>query len=695
MLGLSSFLLTGLRRLKALPWPRPRRQVRLPGGLVPLLLAVVLLSGTLGPTLLARPATARTVADPLKDLVVLAYHEISEPADAVIPDYAVRPADFQQQIGWLAGHGYHFVSVDQVLAAQAGRAPLPPQPLLVSFDDGYRSVYEQAFPLLKRYRVPAVLGLVGSWLEPDGGSIAFGDQRIARDRLLSWAQIRTMVASGLVEVGSHTYDLHHGISGNPQGNSQPAATTRQYIPGQGYEGDGHYRQRLRNDLRRNNRVLQRHTGQAPRVVVWPYGRYNQTAATVAATEGLPIGLTLDDGANGGSVPLTALRRVLMGSELGGAPGLQRELAVRQRNGDDTMRAAKVMHVDLDNIYDPDPHEIERNLRLLLERIRAMGVNTVYLQAYADPDGNGAADALYFPNRHLPVRADLFNHVAWEIRTRTPVRRLYAWMPALAFELPATHPAAGDRVITQPSPRTGHVAMGYPRLSPFSARAMRTVDEIYCDLSRWATFDGLLFHDDVTLTDYEDASPAALRRYRAWGLPTDLSRIRADDQLMDRWMKAKTDWLDQLTLQLAARVRENQPQLRTARNLYAQVVLNPHAQSWYSQSLESSIALYDFTAVMAMPYMEKAEDPGHFLERLVERVSEQPAGLRKVLFELQSTNWRTGRDLPSAELAEQWQQLYRLGAHHVGYYPDNLHRRTPDPTVLRPVLDGHSSSPMLF
>jgi biofilm PGA synthesis lipoprotein PgaB len=99
--------------------------------------------------------------------------------------------------------------------------------------------------------------------------------------------------------------------------------------------------------------------------------------------------------------------------------------------------------------------------------------------------------------------------------------------------------------------------------------------------------------------------------------------------------------------------------------------------------------------MAMPYMEKAEDPGHFLERLVERVREQPAGLRKVLFELQSTNWRTGRDLPSAELAEQWQQLYRLGAHHVGYYPDNLHRRTPDPTVLRPVLDGHSSSPMLF
>lgn len=657
-------------------------------------LGLLLLLGALLPGLQAGRAAARAGEAALRDLVVLAYHEISEPAGAVIPDYAVTPADFQQQISWLAGHGYHFVSIDQVLAARAGRAPLPSLPVLVSFDDGYRSVYEQAFPLLKRYRVPAVLGLVGAWLEPDGGSIVFGDQTIPRDRLLSWAQIRTMVASGLVEVGSHTYDLHHGIAGNPQGNSEPAVTTRLFTPGRGYESEEHYRRRLRDDLRRNTSVLSRHTGQAPRVVVWPYGRYNQTAASVAAAEGLPLGLTLDDGANGADVPLTSLRRVLMTSELGGSAGLQQELEVRHRNGDDTLRAAKVMHVDLDNIHDPDPKETERNLRLLLDRIRAMGVNTVYLQAYADPDGNGAADALYFPNRHLPMRADLFNHVAWEIRTRTPVRRLYAWMPALAFELPAAQVAAADRVLTQPSPRTGHVAMGYPRLSPFSARAMQTVADIYIDLSRRATFDGLLFHDDVTLSDFEDASPAALRRYRAWGLPTDLARLRADDRLMDRWMKAKTEWLDQLTVHLAALVRENQPQLRTARNLYAQVVLNPHAQAWYSQALESSLAHYDFTAVMAMPYMEQAPDPDHFFARLVEQVREQPEGLRRVLFELQSTDWRTGRDLPSSELADQWQELYRLGARHVGYYPDNLHRRNPDPTVLRPVLERHSSRPLV-
>jgi biofilm PGA synthesis lipoprotein PgaB len=323
----------------------------------------------------------------------------------------------------------------------------------------------------------------------------------------------------------------------------------------------------------------------------------------------------------------------------------------------------------------------------------MGVNTVYLQAYADPDGDGAADSVYFPNRHLPVRADLFNHVAWEIRTRTPVRRLYAWMPVLAFELPKGNPASTDRVVTQPS-RSGHLAMGYPRLSPFSPRAMAVVEEIYTDLSRRATFDGVLFHDDVTLTDYEDASPAALRQYQSWGLPRDLAKIRASDELMGRWTNRKTDALERITLHLAEKVRENQAQLRTARNLYAQVVLNPHAESWYSQSLDDAIRDYDFTAVMAMPYMEKAGDPRAFLGRLVGEVKQKPHGLERVLFELQSTDWRTRTDIPSDELAGQVEELYRLGARHVGYYPDNLHRGTQDPSVLRPVFMAHSSDPVL-
>lgn len=99
--------------------------------------------------------------------------------------------------------------------------------------------------------------MVGSWLEPDSGKVRFGDDWLDRTRLLSWQQLRELQRSGLVEIASHTYNLHHGINGNPQFNSMPAVTTRQFTPEQGYESEDAYRERLRSDLRANNQLLRR------------------------------------------------------------------------------------------------------------------------------------------------------------------------------------------------------------------------------------------------------------------------------------------------------------------------------------------------------------------------------------------------------------------------------------------------------
>ncbi len=187
-------------------------------------------------------------ADPLGNLVVLAYHDIAEPDQALMPDFAVTPAHFQDQIAWLKQHGSHFVSIDQVIAARAGKAPLPSNPVLVSFDDCFRSVYTTAFPVLQRYQVPAVLGLVGSGLAPQTGAVQFGDDLVARERFLSWQQLRTLVASGLIKPASHSYDLHLGITGNPQGNSEPAVTTGLYRNEGSDECETAYRLRLPADL---------------------------------------------------------------------------------------------------------------------------------------------------------------------------------------------------------------------------------------------------------------------------------------------------------------------------------------------------------------------------------------------------------------------------------------------------------------
>jgi biofilm PGA synthesis lipoprotein PgaB len=323
----------------------------------------------------------------------------------------------------------------------------------------------------------------------------------------------------------------------------------------------------------------------------------------------------------------------------------------------------------------------------------MGVNSVYLQAFADPDGNGSADAVYFPNRHLPMRADLFNRVAWQIRTRTPVKRLYAWMPMLSWELPATHPAAGDRVVTLPGEKSDRVNMGYLRLSPFSPRARQVVREIFQDLARAAPFDGLLFHDDVTLSDYEDASPFALAAYKEWGLPRSVEEIRKSDDLLGRWTILKINALDDFAMELVDVVRERQPSLRVARNLYARVAINPKAEVWYSQALDNSIARYDFTAIMAMPFMEKAADPSLFYRDLVKAVTDRPGAMKRVVFELQSVDWRdANRPIASRELADAIRRLYGQGVLHLGYYPDSLFNDHPDAAVMKSAFDSKPNAP---
>jgi biofilm PGA synthesis lipoprotein PgaB len=223
-------------------------------------------------------------------------------------------------------------------------------------------------------------------------------------------------------------------------------------------------------------------------------------------------------------------------------------------------------------------------------------------------------------------------------------------------------------------------------SPFSARARAAVREIYEDLGRAAPFEGVLFHDDLTLSDYEDASPPALTAYRAWGLPGSVQEIRASDDLLGRWTILKINALDDLALELAAVLRAQQPALKVGRNLYAQVALNPKAEVWYSQALDNSVARYDFTAIEAMPYMERAADRAAFYRDLV-RAVEARGALRKVVFELQAVDWRDGNRLvPSDELADTVRELYRLGARHVGYYPDALFRDHPTPTVMKMAFD---------
>jgi biofilm PGA synthesis lipoprotein PgaB len=260
------------------------------------------------------------------------------------------------------------------------------------------------------------------------------------------------------------------------------------------------------------------------------------------------------------------------------------------------------------------------------------------------------------------------------------------MPMLAWQLPKNNPAVKDTVVTLQVDPT-HLNMGYPRLSPFSPKAQKVIKEIYEDLAKSSYIDGVLFHDDVTLSDFEDDSEAAHKQYKKWGLSQNVTDIRSDKKQFQKWTKLKTDYLDEFAMQLAQIVRNEQPGLKTARNLYAQVALNKDAQEWYAQSLAESIKHYDYTAIMAMPYMEQASDPKQFYDKIVNNVKQEQCGLERTVMELQTVNWRKESEpISSQELSNTIKDLYDMGVDHIAYYPDNVYKNNPDADTIKHDFD---------
>lgn len=591
-------------------------------------------------------------AMPAHALLVLSWHDIRDDvAPKGDPDaFAVSTGNFATQLDWLRAQGYRAVSVQQVIDARAGKAPLPDKAVLLTFDDGLRSTYTHAFPLLRAYGWPALVAPVTSWVElPAGRTVPYGHRDFTADDFLTWDQLREMQASGLVEVGSHGHDLHRGLPGNPFGNQTPAAVTRQWDATRGYETEAAWRARIDADLRTSRATLARELGRDPRVIVWPYAAYNRAANALAAAQGMTLSFDLegrsqeaDLGQQGveraDSAALASLGRLLLHNN----PDA-RDLASELRR-DLSRDGLRAMQVDLDYVWDPDPAQLERNLDVLVQRVQDIGPSHVFLQAFADPDGDGAAESLYFPNRHLPMRADLFNRVAWQLRTRAQVR-VFAWLPVLGFEL-------RDTALQQQLQVTASNPAEIPRLDPGNPRTRQVVEEIYADLATNSYFEGLLFHDDAYLRDDEVPGYGG-------GDP-----------------RARTQGLVDFTLALQAAAEQWRPKLVTVRNLFARPVLEPRSEAWFAQRLDAFNAAYDYTALMAMPRMEGAADHDAWLDDLVAKVAASPNGLEKTLFELQATDWRTRTPLPAGELQKQARRLTAAGVRHLGYYPDDFLRASP-------------------
>lgn len=334
-------------------------------------------------------------------ITVVTYHEVVQ--DVGKDSYAVSKTNFIEHMDFIRDHGYTPVSLKLIEKVRQGKAKLPSKPVLLTFDDGYMSYYNTVVPILRTYEYPSVAAVVTAWL--DGRYIP--PEYRGKGKLMNWQHIKKLAKSNLVEIASHSDNLHRGLPSNPQGNERAAAITRAYDPIEDtYEDDSTYRLRVKNDLARSAHLLSQKLGRFPLAIVWPYGEYNQHVVDEAVKIGFKYHMTLDDGpAHLSKLPHT--HRIMMVNNPDGywfGKELRHEVLVKPKH--------RFVELSLEPFLGKDRNKQEAILGRLLDRVQAIKVNTVIISPFTQD-----FKRTYFFTKQMPVATDVLNRTTHQLFTR--------------------------------------------------------------------------------------------------------------------------------------------------------------------------------------------------------------------------------------------------------------------------------------
>ena len=205
------------------------------------------------------PAPASSAAARTLDVPILMYHRIDflrPTLPAITRRLTVDPGDFARQMAWLKGHGYHSLTQQQLLAALRDGQPLPPKPVLITFDDGYRDVLGKASPVIRRLGLHATEYVISGRLHGTDPSF------------LTAPQLRALEQRG-IQIGSHTV-THADL---------PILSDAQAF----------------QELTVSKRTLERAVGHPVPWFAYPYGAFDSRVVQMVARAGYELAVTTKSG----------------------------------------------------------------------------------------------------------------------------------------------------------------------------------------------------------------------------------------------------------------------------------------------------------------------------------------------------------------------------------------------------------------
>ena len=197
-------------------------------------------------------------------------------------DYVISPDEFEADLKYLKKEGYETVNIGDLINYTYNGEPLPEKAVMLTFDDGYLSNLEYAYPLLKKYNMKAVISVIGKLSE----DYAKTEDRHIPYAHITWDDIIKMTEEGVFEVQNHTYNMHKSKRGERFGAKRVSGETPEA-----------YKEEFMRDVGLCQELLEKNCKITPLCFTYPFGMISDESVEFVKEMGFLASLSCREGVN--------------------------------------------------------------------------------------------------------------------------------------------------------------------------------------------------------------------------------------------------------------------------------------------------------------------------------------------------------------------------------------------------------------
>ncbi|GED56884.1 polysaccharide deacetylase family protein [Brevibacillus formosus] len=253
-----------------------------------------------------KPSHLATSVIEEKKIPIITYHHIV--TDSKLENAStITLVKFRNDMLELKRNGYQTIFIKDMVDYVESRNELPEKPVAVTFDDGYLSNYQYAYPILKELGMKATVSIIG-W---SVGKNKYKNTEKSIIPHFSWEQAREMYQSGVFDIQNHTYDLHN--------TNEKEYPYRRGVLQKTDERSGTYYREFVEDIRKNQYLIENNVGNKVVCFTYPMGEYSFLSEQFLAELGYKVTLSTKKGVNtikkGQPQTLYAMKRINAGPDL--------------------------------------------------------------------------------------------------------------------------------------------------------------------------------------------------------------------------------------------------------------------------------------------------------------------------------------------------------------------------------------------